>query len=139
MSVDIRIRFDDRFDALIDEMRELPFFGDNGSVALFCAALGMDKKITHIRKRGTRDVRLNVLLGIPGALELTYLVGIVSSKENQFDPLSDAELDQRIKVFEGYVNGGLSILKDLKRDGRGLQIIVTELVTDKTQQIKKGK
>jgi hypothetical protein len=138
MSVDIRIRFDDRFDDLVDELRDLPFFGDNGSVALFCAALGFDKKTTHIRKRGNRDVRLNVLIGIPGALELTYLVGIISSKEAVFDPLSDAEIEQRVKVFEGYVNGGLSILKESKRDGRNLQVIVTELVTHKVQQIKKG-
>lgn len=139
MSTDIRIRFDDNFDTIIDELRSLPFFDDNGTIALFCAALGHDRETVLQRKRGTRDVRLNVLLAIPGALELTYILALSEKSEADSDPLSDENLESRIRLFEGYANGGLSVLAELKKDGRSLEIVIPELVHRKISQLKKGK
>lgn len=128
MTADIRIRFDDVYSDLIDELRQLDYFVDLGSITLFAGALGYSNKVSRTA-RGTRDVRLNVLGGTPGAhdfMNAIYLINPINAEV--LDPLSKDSEPERAKYLEGFVNGGLQLLNDIRLQGKPMSIAVPELI-----------
>jgi dnd system-associated protein 4 len=128
VSTDLRVRFDDTFDKLIDELRELPYFTDNSTIAVFAASLGFSSKARFKRRRGSRDVRVNVLLGYPGALELMNTLALLDAEVDSVAALNDATMQARAKILEEYTNGGLSVLKSLRAEGRLLALVIPDLI-----------
>ena len=128
MSTDLRIRFDDSFDKLIDELRELPYFEDNASVAVFAASYGFSQNERLRRKRGSRDVRVNVLLGYPGALELMTSFALISALQDGETKIEDLDMVQKARLTEEYANGGLALLKQIRSTGQVMSVAIPSLI-----------
>lgn len=129
MSKDYRIRFDDEFDNLLDALRQTEYFSENSEIAIFAGAFGLSKNHKFKRVKGSRDVRVNVLLGSPGGVEFTYLVGMQIPESESPDPLSDLSLEMRIELIELFVNGGLHALNAMLKEGRSLSLAISEVLS----------
>ena len=129
MSKDYRIRFDDEFDSLLDALRQTEFFSENSEIAIFAGAFGLSRNHKFKRVKGSRDVRLNVLLGSPGGVEFAYLVGMQIPESESKDPLGDATLEMRIELIELFVNGGLHALNAMFKEGRSLSLAISETLS----------
>lgn len=126
---DLRIRLDDTFTPIIDELRLSPFFPDLSAVILFCAALGHSKGIKR-QGRGLREVRLMVLLSHHGAYELFNALSLAADEMHTLvDPLAEEHTPFRAKLMEEYANGGLSILKAAYEAGKPISILIPQLVS----------
>ena len=125
---DIRVRFDDKFDAVLEELRGTEYFADLSAIAIFAGALGFANGVTA-NARGNKDVRLSVLLGTPGALPLINAIALACAEESELDPLRSEGLANRAKLFEGFVNGGLGALQEIRKLGKPLAIAIPELVS----------
>ncbi len=131
---DVRIRFDDEFDEVIDDLRKLPYFPDLASLAIFSASLGYAKQVKHERTKGNREVRAQVLLNSPSGALITDALGVVELIEAA-DPLSAENLEARMRVFQDYANGGLMLMSQMREQGQLLASAVPKLIVD---QIKKS-
>lgn len=123
---DTRIRFDDKYSDIVTELLDTGYFKNLGQVALFAGVLGLlgDKKE---QARGTRDVRLNVLLSEFGASQL--IDGIYVMKNGiDSDLLAESEISNKAKFFEEYVNGGLSTLWKESQNGKAMAVYVPQLI-----------
>jgi hypothetical protein len=129
LSKDYRIRFDDEFDSLLDVLRQTGFFSENSEIVIFAGAFGLSKNHKFQRVKGSRDVRVNVLLGSPGGVEFTYLVGMQIPESESTDPLSEAALEKRIELIELFVNGGLHALNAMLKEGRSVSLAISELLS----------
>lgn len=129
---DARIRFDDSFDEVIDDLRKLPYFSDLASVALFCAALGYSSRTKFEKARGNRDVRAHVLNNVTGGSILSDALGLIELPDLQ-DPLSEENLVKRIQIFQEYANGGLQILSEMRKNGQLLASAIPRLITEAIQ------
>lgn len=127
MSKDLRIRFDDAFDELMDALRDTNLFSDNSEVAMFAGALGLKSGLHVERAKGSRDVRLTVLMGTPGGLEFCDLVALQLPESKIPDPLSDEGIEEKLALIEGCVNGGLSMLLEILKSGRSLHLAILEI------------
>jgi hypothetical protein len=132
--VDARIRFDDQFDDVIDDLRKLSYFQDLASIALFCGAFGLRENVRFPRAKGNRDVRIQVLNNVAGGLLLSDAIAVLELAELA-DPLAPSHLAERTQLFQEYVNGGLSLLSEMRKNGQLLSTaiprLITEAVTDK--------
>jgi len=137
MSRDYRIRFDDEFDDLIDAMKSTELFVENSEIALFAGSLGLSRSSSRTRAKGTKDVRLSVFFGVAGGMELLNLVGLAIEFDDSPDPLADSAIDRRLALLEGYVNGGLEILKAITDSGRSLPLSLVEIYSSEFESITK--
>jgi len=135
LSRDYRIRFDDQYDHLLDELRDKCEFSEISEIVLFAAALGLHHNSQDQRRKGTRDVRLSVFLGTPGGLELLYLIGMELDERSWPDPLSDDCQENQIELLEAYANGGLRILQSIFNQGRSLSLALTEMRVDQMNEM----
>lgn len=132
---DIRIRFDDTFDDVLEELRRIEYLSDLSSIALLAASIGFENQV-KAPSRGTKDVRLAVMLGAPGALALFNAIALASGEIEDEDPLNHEQLSARAKVFESFVNGGLKSLQEIRAQGRTLSVAIPELINQKLKRAR---
>jgi hypothetical protein len=133
---DLRIRLDDSYSSIIDELRLSPFFPDLSWLILFCCTLGFAKGVKK-PGRGSREVRLMVLLGHHGAFELYGALGLGDQDFDAYpDPLGEEHSVARAKLIEEYANGGLSIIKELYEGGKPISVVVPQLIANNFLGVK---
>jgi hypothetical protein len=134
----MRLRFDDSFESVLDEMKELSYFDDNSSIAIFAASLALDQNLSRPCKRSSKDIRLNVLLGTSGGRELMYLIAVSNQLFASDDPLSEENTLEVLRAFEAHANAGLELLDNLKKSGRTMASVIPEMVAQKFKNMTHG-
>ncbi len=137
VSTDLRLRFDDEFDEILDDLREISYFADLASIALFCAALGSARHHRSPRTKGSRDVRIQLILNIPGAASFMDAIALIHLS-SESDPLSAERLEERLGLLEEFANGGLSLLTQMKNSGHLLSAAIPAIISDQVRSIRRN-
>ena len=126
--LDPRVHFGGAFSDLIDELRRENIFENLPQIAMFCASLGYEKRTTAPRTGSKYDVRYSILRNVRGGETLINAIALANAAfPIETDPLSEDNLDNRLKDFESYCNGGLSIIKNKQVLGVNLHQIISEI------------
>jgi dnd system-associated protein 4 len=122
---DPRLHFAGRHSTLIDELRLDGGFESLAQVAVFSAALGQNRGRKSDRSNSQYDVRFSVLQTLPGGEELINAIAIANAPlPIVSDPLSEDKLDERLRLFEEFVNGGLDVVSEtIQNDGNAIDIV----------------
>lgn len=134
-STDLRLRFDDEFDEILDELKNLAYFDDLASIAVFAAALGVSNGLRHQRIKGARDVRVQLLLNIPGAAIFMDSLALVELTGYE-DPLASELTEKRLLLMEEFANGGLAVLSNMKNNGQLLAAAIPSIITQQIMTIR---
>ena len=126
---DPRLHFAGRHSTLINELRLDGGFESLAQVAVFSAALGQNRGRTSDRSNSQYDVRYSVLQALSGGEELINAIAIANAPlPITSDPLSEDKLDERLRLFEGFVNGGLDVVSESIQNERNALDIVFEIM-----------
>lgn len=129
---DIRIRRPQQYEELIMELREgdahFPTFRD---ILLLAGAIGFQQQRRRPFSASTGDpIRYEVLTQNPYS---DVLISMVAANEVADDPeiMDDTRLEERVKIFEEYANGGLEFLQEqVNVRHQSAALVVIDLVTE---------
>lgn len=129
--VDVRIRRPQAHEALIQEMRsEDVGFPTMRDVLLFAGAVGIRyQRSANLGSPAGEPIRYETLTA-PGFAEA--LVSMIAASEVD-DPeiLDNTRLEERVKIFERFVCGGLEYIQELMNvRSQPVELVVADLVTD---------
>ena len=86
-------------------------FGTMAAFFSFCAALGYSQNRSYETKKRVNEVRDRTFESI-GSVGSIFSIALDTKK----DPLILDNVDDCYKIYEGFVNGGLSIIKEEAKD-----------------------
>jgi dnd system-associated protein 4 len=109
---DVRVRRPQQHETLMVELRDEAAFSTFRDILLFAAAVGVhfNRRITLTSAAGD-PIRYETLTG-PAFSEA--LVNMIAASEAPDDPeiMDSSRLEERIKIFEEYANGGLEYIQE---------------------------
>ena len=125
---DPRVHFGGAFSDLIDELRSENIFENLAQIAMFCATLGFEKRTTSSRTRSKYDVRYSLLRSVRGGETLINAIALANAEfPVTTDPLGAENLDNRLKAFEEFCNGGLLVIKNKHVAGVNLHQVIADI------------
>ncbi|MGY2075049.1 DNA phosphorothioation-associated protein 4 [Blastococcus sp. SYSU DS0828] len=128
---DVRIRRPQQHEALLQEMRDEAGFSTFRDGLLFAAALGVRHgRRSPIGQSAGDPIRYETLTG-PAYAEA--LVSMIAANEAPDDPeiMDDRRLEERVRIFEEYANGGLEYLQEqVNVRHQPISVIVVDEVTN---------
>src|SRR4051812_11400577 len=108
---DVRVRRPQQHEALMVELRDEAAFSTFRDILLFAAAVGVhfERRVAFTGAAGD-PIRYETLT-VPSFSEA--LVNMTAANEVADDPeiMDSSRLEERIKIFEEYANGGLEYLQ----------------------------
>ena len=128
---DVRIRRPQQHEALMVELRDEAAFSTFRDILLFAAAVGVhfDRRVAFTSASGD-PIRYETLTG-PTFSEA--LVNMIAANELPDDPeiMDSSRLEERIKIFEDYANGGLEYIQEqVNVRHQTADLVVIALVTE---------
>lgn len=130
-SNEFRARRPQAHEALLQEMVSedvgFPYMRD---VLLFAAAVGLKHgRSANFSSSAGEAIRYDVLTGPAFADALVSM--IAASEVDDPEILDDSRLDERVRIFERYVCGGLEYIQELMNvRSQPVDLVVGDLVTD---------
>lgn len=128
---DVRVRRPQHHEALIFELRDEAAFSTFRDVLLFAAAVGVQfQRRVPFTAAGRDPIRYETLT-VPAFSDA--LVSMIAANEVADDPeiMDSARLEERIKIFEEYSNGGLEYIQEqVNVRHQTADLVVIALVTE---------
>jgi dnd system-associated protein 4 len=129
--VDLRARRPAEHERLIQELRNDARFGAFRDILVFAAALGFrNDRRKPLTKSAGDPIRYEVLISGSGFSEA--LINMIAAKVTD-DPeiMDDHRLEERLKIFEEYANGGLDCIQEqINVRHQTAALVVADLVTE---------
>lgn len=130
-SADIRVRRPQHHERLMIELQEEAGFATFRDILLFAAAVGFRsvRRAPFVAAAGDR-IRYETLT-VPAYSEA--LINMIAANVAKDDPeiMDDKRLEERIKVFEEYANGGLECIQEqVNVRHQPAALVVADLVTE---------
>ncbi|RLK59606.1 DNA phosphorothioation-associated protein 4 [Actinokineospora cianjurensis] len=129
--MDHRARRPAEHERLIHELRDDAGFGAYRDILIFAAALGFrNDRRKPVTKPAGDPIRYEVLISGSGYSEaLINMIAVNVSDDPEI--MDDARLEERIKIFEEYANGGLDCIQEqINVRHQTAALVVTDLVTE---------
>jgi dnd system-associated protein 4 len=126
--VDRRVRRAKDKEAVITELTTDGVFTTIREVLVFAAALGYQRGIRRPITEASEPVRWDTMIKSP---YLEAIVDMICAADGEAKPelLADSHLDERLKTFEEFANGGLEILQKELRTAYGKPLdVIAEIV-----------
>lgn len=111
-NVDIRVRRPQEHETLLNELRDEGAFPTFRDALLFAAALGcrFERRVPFTAAAGD-PIRYETLTGPTFAEALINMIAAVSYEDDP-EIMDSSRLEERITVFEAFVNGGLEYIQE---------------------------
>ncbi|PBA28931.1 DNA phosphorothioation-associated protein 4 [Mycobacterium intracellulare] len=128
---EVRARRPQQHEALMQEMQNEAKFPTYRDILLFAAAVGFhqQRRVPFTASSGD-PIRYGVLTD-PGFSDT--LIKMIAANTVSDDPeiMDDSRLEERIKIFEEYANGGLEYIQEqINVRHQPVDLVVVDLVTD---------
>lgn len=128
---EVRARRPQQHDVLMQEMQTEAKFPTYRDILLFAAAVGyqQDRRVPFTASSGD-PIRYEVLTA-PGFSDT--LINMISANVTADDPeiMDGARIEERVKIFEEYANGGLEYIQEQVNIRRQpVALVVVDLVTE---------
>lgn len=130
---DVRVRRPQQHEALMIELQSddarFPTYRD---VLLFAAAVGFrNERRVPFTSSGGDPIRYDTTMVVPAFSET--LISMIAANVVADDPeiMDDARLEERVKIFEEYANGGLEYIQEqVNVRHQTAALVVADLVTE---------
>lgn len=129
---DVRVRRPQQHEALMIELQSEAGFPTFRDVLLLAAAVGFrNERRVPFTATGGDPIRYETTMIVPAFSEA--LISMIAANVVTDDPeiMDDARLEERVKIFEEYANGGLEFIQEqvnVRRQTAAL--VVADLVTE---------
>ena len=134
-----RVRRPKDLEALQERLRDSPAFETFSEAFIFAACLGFARRKRIPFQKTAEAVPWEVFAGAGGE-EIVNILAVVET--NELEILADARLDERLKIFEEYLHGGLKIMEAELSSSPGTKIedVVRDMViAEKEQSAEAGR
>jgi dnd system-associated protein 4 len=130
-STDVRARRPQHYQALMVELQEEAGFGTFRDILIFAAAVGFRTGRRSSFTAAAGDPIRYEVLTVPVYSEA--LINMIAAASAKDDPeiMDDKRIEERVKIFEEYANGGLEYIQEqVNIRHQSAALVVADLVTE---------